>query len=183
MVSLGLWRFSWQLWVQLTNILSRKGPQTSMSCQQPSGLQPGDSIHALCFALGFRLGQFDASESEVDPWWSFRLPKTAYGLDIPSTDPCQRDPVPPRIFHPIFAGVLGSWLALALWAQQDETRSFRDVLVTYSSPGGAGPLMSMLLMPGEWSLIFSEDEWVGVQRWWACKLLGFGACMKSVFKS
>jgi len=51
------------------------------------------------------------------------------------------------IFHPIFAGVLGSWLALALWAQQDETRSFRDVLVTYSSPGGAGPLMSMLLNP------------------------------------
>ena len=39
-----------------------------------------------------------------------------------------------RIFHPIFAGVLGSWLALALWAQQDETRSFREVLVTYSSP-------------------------------------------------
>lgn len=51
------------------------------------------------------------------------------------------------IFHPIFAGVVGSWLALALWAQQDETRSFREVLVTYSSPGGAGPLMSMLLNP------------------------------------
>ena len=56
-----------------------------------------------------------------------------------------------RIFHPIFAGVLGSWLALALWAQQDETRSFREVLVTYSSPGGAGPLMSMLLKLGSTS--------------------------------
>jgi hypothetical protein len=55
------------------------------------------------------------------------------------------------IFHPFFAGVLGSWLALALWAQQDETRSFREVLVTYSSPGGAGPLMSMLLKLGSTS--------------------------------
>ncbi|CAE7235055.1 PLGG1 [Symbiodinium natans] len=49
--------------------------------------------------------------------------------------------------HPIFAGVLGSWLAIALWASQDETRSFHDVLVTYASPTGAGPLMSRLLSP------------------------------------
>eukprot|EP00439_Symbiodinium_sp_Y106_P024043 s5346_g2.t3 len=51
------------------------------------------------------------------------------------------------ILHPIFAGVLGSWLAIALWASQDESRSFHEVLVTYSSPAGAGPLMSRLLNP------------------------------------
>eukprot|EP00913_Durusdinium_trenchii_P003083 g2850.t1 len=39
------------------------------------------------------------------------------------------------IFHPIFASVFGSWLALYLWALSDATRSFHDVLVTYSSPG------------------------------------------------
>ena len=66
----------------------------------------------------------------------------------------------PRIFHPIFAGVLGSWLALALWAQQDETRTFREVLVTYSSPGGAGPLMSMLLTLG------TGQKWLDMEMWW-----------------
>lgn len=33
------------------------------------------------------------------------------------------------IFHPIFAGVMGSWLALYIWAKQEGT-SFHQVLAS-----------------------------------------------------
>ena len=49
--------------------------------------------------------------------------------------------------QPVFLGVLGSWLAMAMWASEDENRSFHDVLVDYSSPSGGGPIISRLLNP------------------------------------
>ncbi|CAE8662388.1 unnamed protein product, partial [Polarella glacialis] len=51
------------------------------------------------------------------------------------------------VFHPIFAGVAGSWLAIAFWAKVQADDSFHDVLVRYTAADGAGPLMSKLLNP------------------------------------
>eukprot|EP00439_Symbiodinium_sp_Y106_P044125 s2843_g5.t1 len=51
------------------------------------------------------------------------------------------------LMPPVFVGVFGGWLAIALWAREDDVESFHDVLVRYSNPGGGGPVLSRLLNP------------------------------------
>lgn len=53
-----------------------------------------------------------------------------------------------NFLHPIFVGVAGSWVAVALWAAQaGPDTGFYDVLLRYSSKSGAGPYLSMMLGP------------------------------------
>eukprot|EP00437_Effrenium_voratum_P027686 CAMPEP_0181413074 /NCGR_PEP_ID=MMETSP1110-20121109/8768_1 /TAXON_ID=174948 /ORGANISM="Symbiodinium sp., Strain CCMP421" /LENGTH=430 /DNA_ID=CAMNT_0023535843 /DNA_START=45 /DNA_END=1337 /DNA_ORIENTATION=- len=51
------------------------------------------------------------------------------------------------LMPPVFVGVFGGWLAIALWAREDDVESFHDVLLRYSNPGGGGPVLSRLLNP------------------------------------
>ncbi|CAE7661058.1 PLGG1 [Symbiodinium sp. KB8] len=51
------------------------------------------------------------------------------------------------LLPPVFVGVFGGWIAIALWAREDDAESFHDVLVSYSTAGGGGTLLSRLLNP------------------------------------
>ncbi|CAE8629785.1 unnamed protein product, partial [Polarella glacialis] len=62
------------------------------------------------------------------------------------------------VFHPIFAGVAGSWLAIAFWAKVQADDSFHDVLVRYTAADGAGPLM---LVPQFSDSSFERSEHLG----------------------
>eukprot|EP00439_Symbiodinium_sp_Y106_P019045 s434_g2.t1 len=51
------------------------------------------------------------------------------------------------LLPPVFVGVFGGWIAIALWAREDDAESFHDVLKNYSTAGGGGTMLSRLLNP------------------------------------